>query len=292
MPNTGGEEDMPEIYSHIFYPSSLNELLTIKNKNPDAAIWSGGTGFMGKQKTKIPGLPSNIIQISRISELKKIKRTERFLEIGAGAVINKILNVGQHVLPTALSQAMRLIKPTSIRNTATLGGHICVPDTRLNLFSVLSLMDTSLEIKKQGGSRWLQINRLFNKAGEIQLKENEILTRIRIPFGNWNKEIFKSNGNPFFDRGEALSFCILAEIEKGIINDFRLGIGNSGRYTIRNIEMESLIIGKKLPFSSKESSVITQKHKEWIESMTLELTPVQRDQAIRFIYWITKELIP
>ena len=283
---------MPEIYSHIFYPSNLNELLNIKNKNPDAAIWSGGTGFMGKQKSKVPNLPANIIQISKIPELKKIKRTERYLEIGAGAVINKILNVGQHVLPTALSQAMRLIKPTSIRNTATLGGHLCVQGTRLNLFSVLSLMDSSLEIKKQGSSRWLQLNRLFNKNGEIQLKENEILTRIRIPFGNWNREIFKSNGNPFFDTGKALSFCILAEIEKGIINDFRMSIGNSGRHTIRNIELESLIISKKLPLSSKEISVISQKYKEWIQGLKLELTPFQRDQAIRFVYWLIKELLP
>ncbi len=292
MPNTGGEEDVPEIYSHIFYPSNLNELLSIKNKNPDAAIWSGGTGLMGKQKSKRPNLPISIIQISKIPELKKIKRTERFLEIGAGAVINKILNVGQHVLPTALSQAMRLIKPTAIRNIATLGGHLCVQETRLNLFSVLSLMDSSLEIKKQGGSRWIQINRLFNKNGEIQLKENEILTRIRIPFGKWNREIFKSNGNPFFDMGKALSFCILAEIEKGIINDFRMSIGNSGKHIIRNIELESLIIGKKLPFNSKEASAISQKHKEWIQSLTLELTPFQRDQSIRFIYWIIKELLP
>ena len=134
---------MQEIYSHVFYPSTLNELLNIKNQNPEATIWAGGTGLMGKQKRKIPALPSSIIQISRISELKKIRRTERFLEIGAVASINRILNVGQHVLPHALAQAMRLIKPSAIRNTATLGGHLCMPDVRLNLFSVLLLMDTS-----------------------------------------------------------------------------------------------------------------------------------------------------
>jgi len=283
---------MPEIYSHIFYPSNLNELLNIKNKNPDAVIWSGGTGFMGKQKSKTPNLPTTIIQISKIQELKKIKRTERFLEIGAGAVINKILNVGQHVLPTALSQAMRLIKPVSIRNTATLGGHLCVQETRLSLFSVLSLMDTSLEIRKSGGSRWLKINRFFNKNGEIQIKKNEILTRIRIPFGNWNREIFKSNGNPFFDAKNAISFCILAEIEKGLLIDFRMNIGNSGKYTIRNIEIESLMIGKNLPFSSKEAALIAQKNKEWIESLTVELSPFQRSRAIRFVSWILKELLP
>ncbi len=283
---------MPEIYSHIFYPSNLNELLNIKNKNPDAVIWAGGTGFMGKQESKTPNLPKNIIQISKIQELKKIKRTERFLEIGAGAVINKILNVGQHVLPTALSQAMRLIKPLSIRNTATLGGHLCIQETRLNLFSVLSLMDASLEIRKMGGSRWLQINRFFNKNGEIQLKKNEILTRIRIPFGNWNREIFISNGNPFFDTGNTISFCILSEIEKGLLINFRMNIGNSGRHTIRNIGIESLMMGKNLPFSSKEAALIAQKNKEWIESLTVELTPFQRSLAIRFVFWILKELLP
>jgi CO/xanthine dehydrogenase FAD-binding subunit len=280
------------IYSHIFYPSTLNELLNLKNKNPDAVVWSGGTGLMGKQKRKIPVIPDNIIQISKISELKKIRRTERYLEIGAGASINKILNVGQHVLPNALAQAMKLIKPSTIRNMATLGGHLCMPDKRLNLFSVMILMDVSLELKRAGGARWIQLTRFFNKNGKIQLKNNEILTRIRIPFGNWTWQLFKSDGNPFFDTGQAISFCILAEIQKGIINDYRMVIGNSGKHTVRNIEMESLLIGKKLPLSLKESSFIVEKYKEWIKSQTMELTPFQRDRTIRFIYWILKELLP
>jgi len=287
-----GEEDVQEIYSHIFYPSSLNELLNIKNHNPDAVIWSGGTGIMGKQKRKMPVLPGNIIQISKITELKKIRRTERFLEIGAGASINRILNVGQHVLPNAISQAMRLIKPSTVRNIATLGGHLCMPDSRLNLFSVMLLMDVSLELKRAGGTRWIQINRFFNKNGEIQLKNNEILTRIRIPFGNWNKELYKSDGNPFFETEKAISFCVLADIEKGIINDYRMAIGNSGKHTVRSIEIESLFIGKKLPLSSKDSLAIAEKHEEWFKDLTMELTPFQRDRAIRFIYWILKELLP
>lgn len=292
MHSIGGEEDVQEIYSHIFYPSTLNELLSIKNQNPDAVIWSGGTGFMGKQKRKIPVLPGNIIQISKITELKKIRRTERFLEIGAGASINRILNVGQHVLPDALSQAMRLIKPSTIRNMATLGGHLCMPDSRLNLFSVMLLMDASLELKKSGGSRWIQINRFFNKNGEIQLKNNEVLTRIRVPFGNWNRELYKSDGNPFFNGVNAISFCILADIQKGIINNFRMAIGNSGKHTIRSIEIESLFIGKKLPLSLKESLSIIEKYKEWLKNLTMELTPFQRARAVRFIYWIIKELLP
>lgn len=283
---------MQGIYSHIFYPSTLNELLNIKNQNPESTIWAGGTGLMGRQERKVPTLPSSIIQISRISELKKIRRTERFLEIGAVSSINRILNVGQHVLPHALVQAMRLIKPSSIRNTATLGGHLCMPDVRLNLFSVLLLMDTSLEIKRSGGTRWIRLSRFFNKNGDIQLKENEILTRIRIPFGNWNKQLFISDGNPYFDTGNTVSFCVLADIQKGILNDFRMAIGNSGRHTVRSIELESLLIGKKIPLTLKDAFSVTEMHKKWLKDLTNELTPFQRDRAVRFIHWILGELIP
>jgi CO/xanthine dehydrogenase FAD-binding subunit len=283
---------LQEIYSHIFYPSSMNELLHIKNQNPKAVIWSGGTGLMGKQERKHTVLPSNIIQISKISELRKIRRTERFLEIGAGAAINKILNVGQHVLPEALAQAMRNIKPSIIRNSATLGGHICMPDVRLNLFSVLLIMDTSLELKKTGKTRWIQIKRLFNKDGEIQLKDNEILSRIRIPFGDWNRQLFKSDGNPFSNASKSVSFCILADVQKGMLNDFRLAIGNSSKSTIRSLELESVLIGKKLPLNNKDLQSITEKYIEWLFTLTKELTPFQRDRAVRFIYWILKELLP
>ncbi len=283
---------MQEVYSHIFYPSTLNELLTIKNQNPEAVIWAGGTGLMGKQEMKRPTLPASIIQISRISELTKIRRTERFLEIGAGAVINRILNVGQHVLPHALAQAMKLIRPSVIRNNATLGGHLCIQDVRLNLYSVLLLMDASLELKRSGGTRWIQLNRFFNKNGDFQLKENEILTRIRIPFGNWNRQIFSSDGNPYFDAGNAISFCVLADIRKGMINDFRMAIGNTGKHTVRSIELESLLIGKKVPLNIKDVSSVTRMHKEWLEGLTGELTPFQRYRTARFIFWILEELLP
>ena len=71
-----------------------------------------------------------------------------------------------------------------------------------------------------------------------------------------------------------------------------MAIGNSKKHTVRSIEIESLFIGKKLPLSSKESLSIVEKHKEWLKSLTSELTPFQRDRAIRFIYWILKELLP
>ncbi len=283
---------MTETHSHIFYPGTLNEVLSIKNQNPEAVLWAGGTGLMGKQTDKIPALPPNIIQLSGIPELKKIRRTERFLEIGSGAVINRVLNVGQHVLPHALAQAMRMIRPSSIRNRATIGGQICMPDIRLNLFSVLLLMDVSLELRRAGGTRWIQINRLFNKTGEIQLKENEVLSRIRIPFGNWNRQFFKSDGKPFPDQGKSISFAVLADIQKGMINDFRMAIGNSGKYTVRSIEMESLVIGKKVPLNTKEISAVAEFNKSWMESLTGELTSFQRARAARFIYWFLEELLP
>ena len=283
---------MTETHSHIFYPSTLNELLSIKNQNPGAVLWAGGTGIMGKVEEKTPDLPLNIIQLSKVSELKKIRRTERFLEIGAGAVINRVLNVGQHVLPHALAQAMGMIRPSSIRNTATIGGHICMPDIRLNLFSVLLLMDVSLELRKAGGTRWIQITRLFNKNGEIQLKENEILTRIRIPFGSWNRQFFKSDGNPFLRGGKSISFAVLADIQKGMLNDFRMAIGNSGKHTVRSIELESLIIGKKVPLSTKEITAIADFNKAWLDNLTGELTSFQRGRSARFIYWFLEELLP
>ncbi len=283
---------MTETHSHIFYPSTLNEALSIKNQNPRAVLWAGGTGLMGRQLGKTPGLPLNIIQMSRLSDLKKIRRTERFLEIGSGAVINRVLNVGQHVLPHALAQAMRMIRPSSIRNTATIGGHICMPEIRLNLFSVLLLMDVSLELRRTGGTRWIQINRLFNKTGEIQLKENEILTRIRIPFGNWNRQFFKSDGNPFLDGDKSISFAVIADIQKGMVNDFRMAIGNSGKYTVRSIEMESLVIGKKVPLGAKDISAIAEFNQTWLENLTGELTSFRRARAARFIYWFLEELLP
>ncbi len=266
----------------------MSELLSIKQQHPDALLWAGGTALM-RQKNPESFFSRDIIQLSKISELKKVRRTERYLEIGACVPIKKVLNVGQHVLPFALSEALKSIAPPHIRNRATLGGNLCCRSRRLNTFSVLLLMDTTLEIRRSGKSRWVDLNRLFTRRDKDKILDTEVVTRIRIPLAPWDVQYFTAVGDPFHDPLNAISFSLLMETHKGHISQIRFAVGNIGQTILRSTDFESYLSEKKVRLRLKEIDTAVTYFKTAMEQAE-GLTPFQKERTVRFILWFLHEL--
>ncbi|RKX94262.1 MAG: molybdopterin dehydrogenase [Spirochaetes bacterium] len=269
---------------NIYAPQSLNELLHMREQHPDTILWSGGTALMRMQKGPVPSFDRDIIHLSGVNELKKIRRTERYLEIGAAVPVKKIINVGQHILPFALAQALMSIGSPAVRNLATMGGNLGIKDRRLNSFSVLMLMDSIVELRRSGKSRWIQLGRL-NSIGEA-----EILTRIRIPFRNWDLQYFRAVGDPLLHPMDSLSFTVLAETNKGIISNLRFAVGNTGKSTLRSLDFETYLSGKKLRLSGKEFDAAVNIFQSFVQNAEGDLTPFQKDRSLRFVHWFLREL--
>lgn len=245
----------------MYAPHSLNELLNLKKSIPDLSILAGGTWILGKQQKKYPEIDDCIL-IKNIPELRKISRTERFLEIGAGSSVNRILNIGQHILPPALHSALESIGPFPLRNTATLGGNIAVPHTRLNSFPVLLLLDSRIELRRSGGSRWVPISRLFDHIGTGILTSDEIITRIRIPLSPWNNQFFYRNTESFLDIDHLLICCGICNVQKRVLTEIRFTFQTADPEPFRSKEMEANLEGKKIPLTGKDQSLAVSALKE------------------------------
>ena len=135
----------------VYYPKTINELLNLYKSMPESTLYAGGTGILYGQNSKYPDFPGGIIFLSRIEELSAIRRSEGYLEIGACAKLNRILGIGEHVLKPALYNALKSIGTCEIRNLATIGGNLCSRSRRKTLYPLLTLLDTRLELRKQGG---------------------------------------------------------------------------------------------------------------------------------------------
>ncbi len=269
---------------NIYAPKSLNELLHLREQHPDTILWSGGTALLRMQKDPVPFFERDIIHLSGVNELKKVRRTERYLEIGAGVPVKKIINVGQHILPFALAQALMSIGSPAVRNLATIGGNLGFRDGRLNSFSVLMLMDSIVELRMSGKSRWVQLGRLNS------ISATEVLTRIRIPFRNWDLQYFRAIGDPLLHPMDSLSFTVLAETNKGIISNLRFAVGNIGKSTLRSIDFETYLSGKKLRLSGRELETAVNIFQSFVQNIEGDLTPFQKDRSIRFVRWFLREL--
>ena len=237
----------------IYSPTSLQDLLKIYNLNKNAMIYAGGTSSLMNQKEDFFNMNSSVINIMMIEELKKINRTERYLELGSTVTISKILELGKSIIPEALYKALKLTGSPQIRNMATIGGNLCVSDRGKDLFPILNLFDAQIELRKQkdlktprklltGDSRWIPATRFLNNDGETILTPGEIITRIRIPGENWPFQTYtKSEGI-----SSPLIFSGLARTDKYILSEFRICFSTSKERIIREVLLLNLNHNKSI----------------------------------------------
>jgi len=258
----------------IYSPSSLQDLLRIYNLNKDAVIYAGGTWSLLNKESDNFNLKGSVINIMTVDELKKINRTDRYLELGATVSISRILELGKSVVPKALYQALRQLGPPQIRNMATIGGNICVSNRKMDLFPILNLHDAQLELKRQkdlrsprrllkGDSKWIAAARFIDSEGKVNMSPGEILTRIRIPNENWEYQSYTKTGS----LSSPLVFAGLASTDKYVITDFRICFSTSKERIVRNREIEADLIGRRLPLTRKEISYLNNKISDVFQSL-------------------------
>jgi len=277
--------------SKVFQPTSLGDLMKIYQDYPQALLLAGGTAIAREQKGDGPfELPNIILHINRISELQRISRTERYFEIGSCVPISRILKVGQHVLPKVFTHALHNIAHPAVRNMGTIGGNLAHQPRRLNTFGPLTILDARVELRKSGNSRWVQIPRLFTKAGDPALEPGELISRIRIPFVDWNLQFYQRIGDPFTKPKSSITFTALTDVKKGEITDFRGAFTFLGKSFLRDRELETLITGKKVPLSERIRSEARSLFRSALMELPGEVTLFQKQRALRLLQWYLSAL--
>lgn len=276
--------------SNIYAPTNLTELLSLHGKLPSSLIYNGGTHILREQPRKYLTLPANVINIHRVQELGKISRTERYLDIGAAVPIARILTVGSNVIPPVLGTALSTIGTPAIRNRATLGGNLCIPDRRMSTFSVYLLLDMQVELRKSGSTRWMPLNRFAAADRKIDLQRGEVLTKVRIPFAAWDFQVFKRIDREPQKPESFLSFCGLARVQRDVITDIRMAYVTSGTSVIRSREIETELVGRRVPLAGRELASIHEIMENLLDSREEPLSAFQR-RRIRSIYaWFLNKL--
>lgn len=263
----------------VYFPDTVGELLQLLRREPEALIYSGGTYILGQAVTRFPSLPPVVISLQDTEEMRRVSRTERYLELGAALPIQQILALGKNNVPPALYTALRMIGPPAVSGLATLGGNIAVPGRILTAVPVLSLLEARAELRKQGGNRWVPVARVHRSDGSLELTPGEIITRIRIPLQNWTAQVFRRFGSELAPDSEPLAFCGLTRSSNGIIEELRLIASAGLPGSIRNKAMESELVGRRIPLNERDVRAAVQNY----EARAEHLSPIQRDRFVRLV---------
>ncbi len=136
----------------FFRPSSLREALEIRAAHPEAMPIAGGTDLMvevnfGRRR------PGGFLDVSRLPELREIRREGQTVRLGAGVPYARIIRElpGQ----VALTQAARTVGSPQIRTRGTVGGNLGTGSPAGDALPVLAAYDARVVLASATGTRTL-----------------------------------------------------------------------------------------------------------------------------------------
>ncbi len=160
---------------------SVADALRLLGENEDAKLLAGGHSLLPMMKLRL-AMPSLLIDIGRIADLKSVSVVGTALEIGsltthADLASNK--DIASHA-PLLAEAAVQIADP-AVRNRGTLGGSIAHADPASDLPAVLVALDATIHIAGTEGNRQIGAKDFFVGLLETALGEREVLTTIEVP---------------------------------------------------------------------------------------------------------------
>ncbi|AMO59465.1 aerobic-type carbon monoxide dehydrogenase, middle subunit CoxM/CutM-like protein [Mycolicibacterium phlei] len=163
-------------------PDSVKEAVDMLAEfGDDAKILAGGQSLVPMLAMRLTHF-DNLIDISRIEELRNIELVDGAVRIAAGtphAYVGMDDEVAESV--PLLTLATPLIGHFQIRNRGTLGGAIAHADPAAEYAAVALALDAQIDALSSTGSRQIAATDFFTGLWETALAPDEILTAVNFP---------------------------------------------------------------------------------------------------------------
>jgi CO/xanthine dehydrogenase FAD-binding subunit len=133
----------------VFLPATLEEALETAAEHAEVVPIAGGTDVMVDLNMDL-GRPETLMDVSRLPELREVRRDDGSLFIGAGVTYTRIMRELPEL--TALVQASRSVGSPQIRNRGTVGGNLGTASPAGDALPVLAAWDAEVVLGRAGGS--------------------------------------------------------------------------------------------------------------------------------------------
>jgi CO/xanthine dehydrogenase FAD-binding subunit len=280
-----------------YRPSTLKEALGIRADIP-ARPFAGGTDLMVRYRAKNgmpPAVPGDVLFVGGIPELRGIRLTDEYLEIGASLPMAVVADdpgerkawagsAGQDdadealaAVPEVLRAAAGSLGAPALRQRATLAGNAANASPAGDTVAALYALDAQLVLASMGGERILSISEFISGPGRTLLADNELITAFRLstPLPDWG--YWRKVGTRRANALTKVSLAASGRVEAGRITGFTMAFGAVGPVIIRVPEAEKLLIGKTAP--ELDGPAVKELGRAMAEAAAPHITPIDDQRS-------------
>jgi CO/xanthine dehydrogenase FAD-binding subunit len=233
----------------VLSPRSAAEAVRALAKNAGAVPLAGGTDLMvGWNMGLLNG--RTIVDLSRVSDWKKIKASKNSLLIGSLATHSEI-QIHPIVLARfpLLVEACAVVGAAQIQNRGTLGGNIANASPAGDTFPPLAVYEARVHCVGPAGKRVVSIHQIFAGVKKTSLKPGELIEAIELPFPSKppTRGLFRKVGTRAAQSISKTMFAGLLWLRPdGTVADVRLAFGSLAPTVKRLRSAEAYLSGKRL----------------------------------------------
>ncbi len=224
-------------------PTTLSELLRLRAAHPQALI-AAGTTDVGLWVTKQHRRFGQIIDVTRVTELRRIERGAHSLSIGAAASLTEAFD--------ALAECRPQLKPffdrfagLPVRESGTLGGNVANGSPIGDSMPLLIALGATLVLASTRGERTLPIEDFYLAYRKTALAPDEVLARIEVPQPTPHEWLRADKiSKRFEDDISAVCLAVALQVENGVIHSVRIGAGGVAAVPARATKTEAALAGQ------------------------------------------------
>ncbi|XP_028998370.1 xanthine dehydrogenase/oxidase [Betta splendens] len=238
-------------------PSSLEELVRLKWKHPDARLVVGNTEVGIEVKFKNMLYPV-VLAPAWVPELSSVTHGDKGITFGAAcslSCIEAVLTEAVGTLPrhqtevfTAVLEQLRWFAGQQIRNVAAIGGNIMTASPISDLNPVFMAAGCKLTLMDKDGSRVVPMdNRFFTGYRKTVVRPQEILLSIEIPYSKETQFVSAYKQSP--RREDDISIVTAAMSVTftpgtNVVEDLRLSYGGMAPITVLAKQTADRLLGR------------------------------------------------
>ncbi|MBD8004115.1 FAD binding domain-containing protein [Bacillus norwichensis] len=236
---------IPAKFDYVRANSVEQAIQLLQESDGEGKLIAGGHSLLPLMKFRLTE-PGTLIDISRISKLKGVRKAEDRIVVGAmtthrEAATNLII---KEYIPV-LAEAARQVGDIQIRNRGTVGGNIAHADPAADLPAAAIVLDAQLTIQGEDGEETMDLDSFIIGPLITMMPENGIVTNVTFAIppshtkSTYLKYFHPASGYP------VVGVAVVAGTDNDKKIDYiKIGITGAGDIVFRAETVEQALMGQ------------------------------------------------